>query len=190
MPPPFQQRLSKQGMADIRNVYAGQLQTGEFFQEKAENERLRQREGNIEQRVQSALQDGREQLNETQRQTSDLIEDLQRRLESMATTDLPVGLGLEDGDRVDLQRDQLIWVEPQDGRDRATKTLNPLAFPTAFGPAQKPLEDAAALAEALKAQYAQRPPRCSRPMEAFSAEAKTAEVEAFYLRELALARAR
>ena len=38
MPPPFQQRLSKQGMADIRNVYAGQLQTGEFFQEKAENE--------------------------------------------------------------------------------------------------------------------------------------------------------
>ena len=53
-----------------------------------------------------------------------------------------------------------------------------------------PLEDAAALAEALKAQYAQRPPRCDRPIGAYSAEAKTAEVEAFYLRELALARAR
>ena len=117
-------------------------------QEKAENERLRQREGNIEQRVQSALQDGREQLNETQRQTSDLIEDLQRRLETMGTTDLPVGMGLEDGDGMDLRREQLIWVEPQDGRDPATKPRKPLAFPTSFGAAQKPLEDTAARLDA------------------------------------------
>lgn len=117
-------------------------------QEKAENERLRQRENTIEQRVQSALQDGREQLSETQRQTSGLIEDLQRRLESLGPSDLPVGLGLEDGDSQDLIRDRLIWIEPQDGRDPATKPRKPLAFPTAFGPAQKPLEDTAARLEA------------------------------------------
>lgn len=38
MTPPYRHRLSKQGMADIRNAYAGQLQAGEFFQEKAEND--------------------------------------------------------------------------------------------------------------------------------------------------------
>ncbi|AZF53191.1 putative exported protein [Pseudomonas sp. R4-34-07] len=113
-------------------------------QEKAENERLRQREGAIEQRVQSALQDGREQLSETQRQTSGLIKDLQQRLESLGNTDLPVGLGLEGGDGVDVQRDQLLWIEPQDGRDSATKPSKPQAFPTSFGLAQKPLEDTAA----------------------------------------------
>lgn len=113
-------------------------------QEKTENERLRQREGNIEQRVQTALQDGREQLSETQRQTRDLIEELQRRLESQGNTDLPVGLGLESGDGQDLMRDQQIWIEPQDASDPEAKPRKPLAFPTSFGPAQKPLEVTAA----------------------------------------------
>lgn len=126
----------------LRGELQGALKSNQ--QEKAENERLRQREGNIEQRIQSALQDGREQLSETQRQTSGLIEDLQQRLESLGNTDLPLGLGLESGDGVDLQRDQLIWIEPQDGRDPTTKPSKPLAFPTSFGPAQKPLEDTAA----------------------------------------------
>ena len=62
----------------LRGELQGALKANQ--QEKAENDRLRQREGTIEQRVQSALQDGREQLSETQRQTSGLIEDLQRRL--------------------------------------------------------------------------------------------------------------
>lgn len=126
----------------LRGELQGALKSNQ--QEKAENERLRQREGNIEQRIESALQDGREQLSESQRQTSGLIEDLQQRLESLGNTDLPVGLGLEGGDGVDLQRDQLIWIEPQDGRDPTTKPSKPLAFPTSFGPAQKPLEDTAA----------------------------------------------
>ena len=72
----------------------------------------------------------------------------------------------------------------------ATQTQGARHLSAALGARMVPLEDAAALAEALKAQYAQRPPRCDRPIGAYSAEAKTAEVEAFYLRELALARAR
>lgn len=126
----------------LRGELQGALKSNQ--QEKAENERLRQREGNIEQRIQRALQDGREQLSETQRQTSGLINDLQQRLESLGNTDLPVGLGLDGGDGTELQRDQLIWIEPQDGRDPTTKPSKPLAFPTSFSPAQKPLEDSAA----------------------------------------------
>ena len=126
----------------LRGELQGALKSNQ--QEKAENERLRQREGAIEQRIQSALQDGREQLSETQRQTSGLINDLQQRLESLSNTDLPVGLGLEVGDAVDLQRDQLIWIEPQDGRDPTPKPNKPLTFPNSFGPAQKPLEDTTA----------------------------------------------
>ena len=130
----------------LRGELQGALKANQ--QEKAENERLRQREGNIEQRVQSALKDGREQLSETQRQTSGLIEDLQRRLESMGSTDLPVGLGLEDGDGQGLIRDALIWIEPQDGRDPSAKPRQPVGFPTSFGPAQKPLKDTAARLDA------------------------------------------
>ena len=143
----------------LRGELQGALKSNQ--QEKTENERLRQREGNIEQRIQSALQDGREQLSETQRQTRGLIEDLQQRLESLGNSDLPVGLGLEGGDGTDLQRDQLIWIEPQDGRDPTPKPSKPLAFPTSFGPAQKPLEDTVArldaASKALREETAPQP---------------------------------
>ncbi|MCO4095250.1 MAG: glycosyltransferase [Acidovorax sp.] len=72
----------------------------------------------------------------------------------------------------------------------ATQTQGARHLSAALGAHMVPLEDAAALAEALKAQCAQRPPRSNRPMEAFGVEAKTAEVQAFYLREIAQARAR
>jgi glycosyltransferase involved in cell wall biosynthesis len=72
----------------------------------------------------------------------------------------------------------------------ATETQGARHLSAALGAHMVPLEDAAALAEALKAQRAQRPPRINRPMEAFSVEAKTAQVQTFYLRELAQARAR
>lgn len=111
-------------------------------QDKAENERLRQREGAIEQRVQNALEDGRERLSESQRQTSQLLQDLQQRLESSRSSDLPLGLGLEDSDRQDLQR--LIWVEPQDRRAASNQSGKPPGFPSVFGTAQKPLQDTAA----------------------------------------------
>ena len=143
----------------LRGELQNALKTNQ--QEKSENERLRQREGAIEQQVQSALRDGREQLSETQRQTRNLIEDLQRRLESLDTADLPVGLGLENGDGMDRQGDQLIWIEPQDGRDTASKLRKPLTFPTSFGPAQQPLEATAkrldAAGKALQAKPALEP---------------------------------
>ena len=143
----------------LRGELQGALKSNQ--QEKAENERLRQREGAIDQRVQSALQDGREQLAETQRQTRGLIEELQQRMESLGNTDLPVGLGLEDNDSQGLVRDQLIWIEPEDGRDPANKPSKPLAFPTSFGPAQKPLEDTAArldsASKALRKETALQP---------------------------------
>lgn len=72
----------------------------------------------------------------------------------------------------------------------ATETQGARHLRDALGARMVPLEDAAALADALKEQLEHRPPRCSRPMEAFSIEAKTADVEAFYRRELAVARAR
>jgi len=143
----------------LRGELQGALKSNQ--QEKAENERLRQREGAIDQRVQSALQDGREQLAETQRQTRGLIEELQQRMESLGNTDLPVGLGLEDSDSQGLVRDQLIWIEPEDGRDPANKPYKPLAFPTSFGPAQKTLEDTAArldsASKALRKETALQP---------------------------------
>lgn len=126
----------------LRGELQGALKANQ--QEKAENDRLRQREGAIEQRVQSALEDGREQVSESQRQTSQLLQDLQQRLDSLGSPDLPLGLGLEDGDGQDLLRDRLIWIEPQDGRDPSAKPRKPLSFPSSFGAAQKPLEDTAA----------------------------------------------
>ena len=77
--------------------------------QKAENERMRAREGAIDQRIQTALdgergrlQQDREQVASDRQQTQGLLQDLQRRLDSLSgkggQADLPVGLGLEDGD--------------------------------------------------------------------------------------------
>lgn len=48
-----------------------------------------------------------------------------------------------------------------------------------------PLEDVEALAQALRALYEQRPARRDYPMQRFNLEARVADVEAFYRRELA-----
>ncbi|WP_248746227.1 TIGR03752 family integrating conjugative element protein [Pseudomonas sp. MWU12-2037] len=145
----------KQLRGELQNAVKGNQR------EKAENDRLRQREGTIEQRVQSALQNEREQANESQRQTHQLLQDLQQRLESLGNTDLPLGLGLEDGDGQDPLRDRLIWIEPQDGRDLGTKSRKPLSFPSSFGPTQKPLEDTVnqlgATSKALQGKTALQP---------------------------------
>jgi hypothetical protein len=77
--------------------------------QKSENERMRARESAIDQRIQSALdgergrlQQDREQLAGDRQQTQGLLQDLQRRLDGLSgkggQADLPVGLGLEDGD--------------------------------------------------------------------------------------------
>ena len=73
--------------------------------QRDENQRLRQREGAIDQRIQSALdsernqlQLDRQQLSHDRQQTQGLLQQLQQRLDAIGQdnhADLPVGLGLE-----------------------------------------------------------------------------------------------
>ena len=135
--------------------------------QKAENERMRAREGAIDQRIQTALdgernrlQQDREQVANDRQQTQGLLQDLQRRLDSLSgkggQADLPVGLGLEDGDGKNFGGSQgssarassgggTRWVEPDDAKPQAKTggTTGGLTFPTSFGPAQKALSNAA-----------------------------------------------
>ncbi|ABI58376.1 TIGR03752 family integrating conjugative element protein [Nitrosomonas eutropha] len=117
--------------------------------QRSENARLRQRETAIDQRINSALESERSTLQRDQaklanerQQTEGLLQDLQRRLESLGNTDLPVGLGLREGDADGFGAGAGIrWIEPDDaqqvdGRNRSSS----LSFPTSFGPAQKTLE--------------------------------------------------
>ena len=130
-------------------------------QQKAENERLRAREGNIDQRIKSALegeqrrlQEERDRLAQERRETQDRLQDLQKRLEGISGQDrqaeLPVGLGLEDGDGKDFTRaqgkntqDGARWIEPDDAkpqmRSGGSGSAAPPGFPTSFAPAQKSL---------------------------------------------------
>lgn len=117
--------------------------------QRSENARLRQRETAIDQRINSALESERSTLQRDQaklanerQQTEGLLQDLQRRLESLANTDLPVGLGLREGDADGLGADASIrWVEPDDAqKDDGRNRSSSLSFPTSFGPAQKTLE--------------------------------------------------
>jgi integrating conjugative element protein (TIGR03752 family) len=124
--------------------------------QREENQRLRQRENSIDQRINSALESERSNLRSDQQQaaterqqTEGLLADLQRRLESIGGrgsghADLPVGLGLRDGDEAGMQSG-LRWVEPDDAK-KAEGRASPSggkSFPTSFGPAQRALETSA-----------------------------------------------
>ena len=132
--------------------------------QKTENERMRARESAIDQRIQSALdgergrlQQDREQLSSDRQQTQGLLQDLQRRLDGLSgkggQADLPVGLGLEEGDGKGFGGTQggaarsangTRWVEPDDAKPSAKNGgSGGLNFPTSFGPAQKTLSDTA-----------------------------------------------
>lgn len=126
--------------------------------QRDENQRLRQREGAIDQRIQSALDSernqlhqDRQQLSHDRQQTQGLLQQLQQRLDAIGQeghADLPVGLGLEPSDG--LPGDTLRWIEPEDRRDdgqsRTTGTVGNFSFPTSFGPAQKTLDSTASAA--------------------------------------------
>ncbi|MDP2747859.1 TIGR03752 family integrating conjugative element protein [Pseudomonas sp.] len=126
--------------------------------QREENQRLRQREGAIDQRIQSALenersqlQQDRQQVSSERQQTQGLLQQLQQRLDGIGKdnpADLPVGLGLEPGDG--LAGDTLRWVEPEDRRDdgkqRSSGNATSFSFPTSFAPAQKTLETSASSA--------------------------------------------
>ncbi|MCL6339241.1 TIGR03752 family integrating conjugative element protein [Pectobacterium polaris] len=125
--------------------------------QREENQRLRQRESAIDQRISTALESERTSLRRDQAQlsserqkTEGLLADLQRRLDSMGSGghgDLPVGLGLQDGDAEGFSDETTIrWVEPDDVRQTEGRHGNAApSFPTRFGPApaQKTLETTA-----------------------------------------------
>jgi integrating conjugative element protein (TIGR03752 family) len=125
---------------------------------KTENDRLRARESAIDQRIQSAidgersrLQQDRDQVASDRQQTQGLLQDLQKRLDGLtgkgSQADLPVGLGLDDGDGKNFSAGGggTRWVEPDDTKPDAkngNSSKGP-SFPTSFGPAQKTLSGAA-----------------------------------------------
>ena len=129
-----------------------ELQTalGDNRQHRAENERLRAREGAIDQRIQSALDSERRRLEQERsqaasdrQQTQGLMQELQQRLEGLSgngdASDLPIGLGLGEDDSQRFGDGDIRWVEPDDVRhgnkaDSAGKL--PPSFPTSFGPAE------------------------------------------------------
>lgn len=125
---------------------------------KTENDRMRARESAIDQRIQSAmdgersrLQQERDQVANDRQQTQGLLQDLQKRLDGLtgksSQADLPVGLGLEDGDGKSFGAGSAgtRWVEPDDARPDAKNSNDGKgpSFPTSFGPAQKTLSNAA-----------------------------------------------
>lgn len=145
--------------------------------QKAENERMRARESAVDQRIQTALdgershlQQDREQVANDRQQTQGLLQDLQKRLDGLSgkggQADLPVGLGLEDGDGKNFGGGQsngarasssgTHWVEPDDAKPQAKNgaTTGGPNFPTSFGPAQKTLANAADTAADAGAQAA------------------------------------
>ncbi|WP_140720733.1 TIGR03752 family integrating conjugative element protein [Pseudomonas sp. Hp2] len=127
--------------------------------QREENDRLRQREGAIDRRIDTALagertklQQDRDQVASERQQTQGLLQELQQRLDGLgggrnSSADLPVGLGLEPGDGAGLGGDGVRWIEPDDARDDGKRKnasgTGSFSFPTSFGPAQKTLETTA-----------------------------------------------
>ncbi|HBO6846631.1 TPA: TIGR03752 family integrating conjugative element protein [Pseudomonas aeruginosa] len=124
--------------------------------QREENQRLRQRENAIDQRISSALESERSNLRRdqqqaasTRQQTEGLLADLQQRLDSIGGrggghADLPVGLGLRDGDEAGMEGG-MRWVEPDDAKqsDGRGRSNGGISFPTSFGSPQSSLETTA-----------------------------------------------
>ncbi|WP_338523653.1 TIGR03752 family integrating conjugative element protein [Pseudomonas batumici] len=122
--------------------------------QQKENARLRQRDSDIDQRIQKALSTELEKAPHagtprlSPQDTQNLLEDLKQQLSSSflnkGVADLPIGLGLEPGDEASFSgtHDDLIWTEPQDATavDAKGKPLpagsgkpaKGFSFPTAF----------------------------------------------------------
>lgn len=134
-----------------------QTATSDNKTQRDENQRLRQRESAIDQRIGNALESERanlrrdqQQLNSERQQTEGLLQDLQRRLDKIGNTggnaDLPVGLGLRDADADGMSGSGsgMRWVEPEDKKQTDGRSGGDTpSFPTSFGPAQRTLEETA-----------------------------------------------
>ncbi|CAB5671080.1 integrating conjugative element protein, PFL_4705 family [Delftia tsuruhatensis] len=124
--------------------------------QRSENQRLRQRESAIDERINAALEAERgglrreqEQLANERQQSSGLLQELQQRLDGLggSNVELPLGLGLREGDEQGLPADGAIrWFEPNDAPPAEPRQRGRLGMPSSFGPAQRPLD---ASAEAL-----------------------------------------
>ncbi len=144
----------------------------ENSKQKTENERLRIREGAIDQRIQSALTAEREQWRKEQEQSSDqqrkaqtVLDELNRRVDHLSgkapdAADLPIGLGLEPEDSPTTAT-RVHWVEPADALASRGKVSAKTvaaeakdAFPIQFGEAQTQPDSAA--------QEVSDPPRTKR----------------------------
>jgi integrating conjugative element protein (TIGR03752 family) len=129
-------------------------------QQMTENQRLRQREGAIDQRIQSALEterdrvrEEREQAAREQEQTRNVVQELQQRLDGLGSAnehaDLPVGLGLREDDSDALGGvTRMQWVEPEDAApaDSKKRTSGPsqvgaALYPTGLAPAVQDAHD-------------------------------------------------
>ena len=93
-------------------------------QQKSENERLRQRENGVDQRIQATFDSERDSLEKDRaeastdrQQTQTLVQELRSRLAgikgSHAHADVPVGLGLDE-DEAETSEAPLKWTEPLD----------------------------------------------------------------------------
>lgn len=122
--------------------------------QQEENARLRQRDNEIDQRIQQALNveldrneaKGPRRLNE--QETQNLLDEIKQRLSTdflnNRNADLPIGLGLQpgDGDQFSKGQSDLIWIDPQDatavdaqGKPLPSGTKRPASgfnFPEAF----------------------------------------------------------
>jgi integrating conjugative element protein (TIGR03752 family) len=98
------------------------------------NDRLRERDSTVEQRIQSAIENDRAQWQHEresaateQQQTRGLLQELQRRVDALGSrtdrTEIPVGLGLEADEGVESigVRPALRWIEPDDVRERSRR---------------------------------------------------------------------
>lgn len=121
--------------------------------QRAENERLRQRERTIDQRIETALDTerdrirvDRERLMAEQQQAQRLLQELRREIDTRGSdqTELPIGLGLEGGDGSSFGSDGMRWVEPDDGKpaDGRRTGRGAFSFPNDFGAAQRTLDAA------------------------------------------------
>src|SRR3569833_2655610 len=104
--------------------------------QKEENERLRARESTVDTRIQETLNNERERLHQEyeqtaggRQQTHTHLEDLQHRLDNLggksSHEDLPIGLGLKDGEFEDPSEPRLRWYEPLDRLSNAKGASSP-----------------------------------------------------------------
>lgn len=128
----------------------------ESVKARAENDRLRLRDGTIDQRIQNALRAERERwareqdnLTVQEGDNDSKVKDLQRRLgelsKSSADADLPVGLGFEEKES-SSSAVILKWIEPAGPRNASAKnrhTAREQSLPMTIGEAMDKVGDAA-----------------------------------------------